>query len=117
MHHHTFSTSIRTDDGTAVVLVRGELDLATAPELDGVLSSCLGRGYTVVDVDMHEVTFMACAGINALIRNRRRADTVGGQVAVVRPSDVVARLLTLARATTLVKPDGLLRGPSVPLPA
>ena len=105
MRRTSFSTSVVTADTTAVILVRGELDLATAPQLDAAVASCLDRGYTTVEVDLHDVTFMACAGLNVLLDRRARA--AGARLAIIRPSPVVARLLTLAGVSALLGSDGV----------
>ena len=103
MRQPYFSTDVVATGATATVLVRGELDLATAPDLRDALVGCLDHRYPTIDVDLRDVTFMACAGINVLLAGRRSATTAGLQLAVVRPSPVADRLMTLAHTRTLIK--------------
>lgn len=58
---------------TTVVLVAGELDLATAPLLDAHLAEA-ARASGLLVVDLTEVSFMGVAGITVLTRHRARAD-------------------------------------------
>ncbi|MGZ8634898.1 MAG: STAS domain-containing protein, partial [Solirubrobacteraceae bacterium] len=57
-----FSISISDRDGCAVVVIRGELDLATAPELEGALTERLDAGEDVV-VDLRELAFLDSTGL------------------------------------------------------
>ena len=70
-----FSISITDRDGRAVVVVRGELDLATAPELEEALIERLDAGQDVV-LDLRELEFMDST---RAARARRRARARGGR--------------------------------------
>lgn len=52
-------------DGTVVVLPLGELDLATAPDLERVLDGLVGEHPSVL-VDLRGVTFADCAGLRPI---------------------------------------------------
>ena len=67
-----FSISISDRDGRAVVVIRGELDLATAPELEAALSERLDAGQDVV-VDLRELAFMDSTGLRVLVAAHARA--------------------------------------------
>lgn len=107
MSRTSFSISVVGADATASVLVQGELDLATAPELARALTSCLAERYAVVEVDMQAVEFMACAGLNVLLQARRAAEAAGVRLDVTHPSRVVDRLLTLTATRALLRADEL----------
>jgi anti-anti-sigma factor len=55
--------------GAVIVRVRGEIDLATAPELEARL---LDVGGEEVDLDLSGVTFCDCAGLRVLDQARDR---------------------------------------------
>jgi anti-anti-sigma factor len=78
--------SIVTDDdgGRLLVSVRGELDLATAPQLEAVLFPALERGGRVL-VDLRELAFMDSSGVRAIVAAHMRANGDGARFAVVRP--------------------------------
>jgi anti-anti-sigma factor len=92
-----FTISIAERDGRVVVLPRGELDLATAPDLDALLSERLDAGQEVI-VDLRELGFMDSTGLRTLIAAHTRAGERGGRFAIVRPPDggTVAKVLAIA---------------------
>lgn len=82
--------------GTARVLVTGEVDLATAPELrERLLGVLHTQGPAVLDIDLAEVTFMGCAGVGALVAVNNAAIHAGCQVRVCHPQPIVRRVLEL----------------------
>lgn len=102
MTHLDIRTSRTTD--SVVLRVGGELDMATAPALAAALATCSDKPRDI-EVDLQGVTFMACAGINALIVARRRARDAGVCVRVVRPSESVLFLLRAARVERLLEAE------------
>ncbi|MET7687538.1 ANTAR domain-containing protein [Streptomyces sp. NPDC005483] len=78
----------------AVVTCRGEFDIG-AQRLQAELYAALDRSATGVDLDLGEVTFCDCAGLNVLLGLRRVALDQGKTVTVRASSPTVARLLDL----------------------
>jgi anti-anti-sigma factor len=96
-NHAPFSIS-RTDDGGTVVFVpRGELDLATAPELEEAVLGELDAGRTVV-IDLRQLEFMDSSGVRVLIAAHAKAGDAGERLSLVRPprGGTVARILEIA---------------------
>ena len=81
-----FSISTSERDGRAVVVPRGELDLATAPELDAVVNERLDAGQDVV-MDLRELAFMDSTGLRVLVAAHARVESADGgpTFLVVRP--------------------------------
>jgi anti-anti-sigma factor len=94
-------TITTVDDGTRLVLT-GELDTHTAPDLVERLASVPDG--TVLGVDLAGTTFMSSAGLSALLDARRRLVAGGGELRVESPSPAVARLLELSGAADLLGP-------------
>ncbi|MEA2252853.1 MAG: hypothetical protein QOI62_2433 [Solirubrobacteraceae bacterium] len=90
-----FSVSTDHDDGRVVVVPRGELDLATAPELETVLRERLEAGQDVV-VDLRELAFMDSTGLRVLVSAHARAGRPGFAVVRPTPGGTVAKLLAIA---------------------
>jgi anti-sigma B factor antagonist len=92
-----FSISTAERDGHAVVAVRGELDLATAPELESTVFERLDAGQTVV-LDLRELDFMDSSGVRVLVAAHARATDGGPDFAIVRPpaGSEVAKILDIA---------------------
>ena len=81
----------RSGRGT-VVTVRGELDLAVAPDLERVLSDQPGDGVLVVD--LRGLSFIDASGLRVLLRANTRARRNGTQLHLI-PGARVRRLLEL----------------------
>jgi anti-anti-sigma factor len=80
---------------TALVALRGELDLLTvskvAEVLDGIEPQADGVRHLVLD--LRGLTFMDSAGLHELIRQNEFARTNRHNLAVVRGTDAIDRLL------------------------
>ena len=85
------SLSIRVD-GT-VIAVSGELDVASAPELDDLLRRTDGEAVTL---DLSGVRFIDPAGLRVLLVAQRDIDARGGQLVIRKPSWQVRRLAQLS---------------------
>ena len=90
MDFETASESL--DRGTHIVSVRGEVDLATAPEFDRALRALPEGGVGSVIVDLTDCSFMDSTGLHLLTRTQWRFDSAGGRVAVVSANRSVLRL-------------------------
>jgi anti-anti-sigma factor len=66
--------------------VRGEIDLATAPQLNAAFGSVNGLG---VEVDLSEMTFCDASGLRVL---ERAHDRLGARLRVTGASPLVRRL-------------------------
>jgi anti-anti-sigma factor len=95
-----FSISTSERQGRAVVLIRGELDLATAPDLERVVSEHLEAQRDVV-VDLRELEFMDSTGLRVLVAAHTRVRD-GQRFLVVRPpaGGPIAKILTIAGVET-----------------
>ena len=69
-----------------VVTVSGEIDIASGPKLREELLGVMRRHGARLALDLSGVTFMDCAGINALLAALRRARVKDGWVRVPRAS-------------------------------
>lgn len=78
----------------SVVMVRGEVDLATAPRLGEALRAVARRAAGVV-VDLGGVTFMDSSGVSALVRSREEMARRGGELVLTRATPTVRRILEL----------------------
>jgi anti-sigma B factor antagonist len=67
-------------DGTGEVIVEGEVDVATAPQLREALHQAIDDGATRVRIDLAEVGFIDSAGLGVLIGVLKRVREVGGEI-------------------------------------
>jgi len=76
-------------------MIHGELDIATAPELVGLLARLRHFGHAVT-LDLAEVTFMDSTGLTTLMDAKVQSDQDGWSFSVTRPSPAVKRVFDLA---------------------
>jgi anti-anti-sigma factor len=90
-----FSVEEHRQGGTAILTVRGELDLRTSPELEDRLGAAFDSGAELVILDLRQIEFMDSTGLRALLAAHQRAHESGRRFALVRGADQVERVLTL----------------------
>ena len=77
------------------VRIMGELDLATAPELDRVLDGLGNDGHDEMLIDLSGVTFMDSTGLASIVRAYRHAEAGGRRVVLHRGPPQVQRLFEI----------------------
>jgi anti-sigma B factor antagonist len=84
----------RSDEGLAVLTVRGEHDLSTAPDLRRRLKALIGEGDSIV-VDLSPATFVDSTILGVILDASRRASDAGLGFAVAHTNggSSVARVL------------------------
>ncbi len=86
----------------AWVRLTGDLDIATAPQLQETLREAVLHARRVV-LDLRELTFMDCAGMHVILDARNHARQAGGQLALLRGPSCVDRVFTLTGASDAVE--------------
>lgn len=71
--------------GRPSLTVRGELDLATSPQLGAAVDGLIDAGSTGLIVDLTPTTFLDSSGARALMRIARQAAAAGVALHVVVP--------------------------------
>ena len=84
-----------------VVVLTGELDLASAPELSRQLERLLERPVTRITLDLAGLTFIDSSGLGALCRIQEQADTRGVAVVLRSVPDHARRVLEITGLTGL----------------
>jgi anti-anti-sigma factor len=87
-----------------VVTISGEIDIQSGPQLREQLLTVIRRHGARLALDLSGVTFIDCAGINALLATRRRAQLEGGSLCVLRASPRVRHVLALTRLDAVLMP-------------
>lgn len=82
-------------DGTPVVALDGDLDLATAPKLRDALVSLATSGERLAVVDLSEVAFIDSTGLGVLVGGLKRFRSLEGDLRVVIASSRVARVFEM----------------------
>ena|SRR5689334_990496 len=80
-------------EGTAVLQLEGELDLATAGLVPEAIARLLRDGHTRIVVDLRKVNLIDSVGVRALLHIRRRIWRTDGSVAFVCGEEPTGRVL------------------------
>jgi anti-anti-sigma factor len=78
-----------------ILAVRGDLDVATSPQLAAALETLLDRDGSTVTIDMAAVSFIDSNALGVLVNASNRLATTGGRILIIEPSPATARLLEL----------------------
>lgn len=77
--------------GWAVVAVRGELDLATGPQLRQEIASLVADGHRQIAVDLTALDFIDSIGLGLLVAAMKRVRSVDGTMFVAADDDRIRR--------------------------
>jgi anti-anti-sigma factor len=86
----------------AWVYVAGELDIATAAELERTLRESQQLAHLTV-LDLRELAFMDCTGVHAIVDASLRARQAGRRLVLVRGRPDIYRMFTLTGSTSDVE--------------
>jgi len=86
---------------TAVIALRGEIDMAGLGDLQSAIEPHLAPGQTVV-LDLSDVTFADSTLLRVLTQARGKADLAGGALLVRNPSDQIRKVLSIGNLDDLV---------------
>jgi anti-anti-sigma factor len=96
-----FDLKTTVHDGLAVVVVVGELDLATAPRLSEALAEMAEPGRVIL-VDLSDTEFMDCAGLAPLVAACEHQRELGGDLFLEAPSGAVSRVIECTQVDKFV---------------
>ena len=92
-----FAIELQDADGRTVVVPSGELDMASAPELEqAVMPRLQGGGHVVLD--LRSLDFIDSSGLRVVVGAHRAAEEHGGRFTCVRgaPRSTVHRIVEIA---------------------
>jgi anti-sigma B factor antagonist len=79
------------------VLVRplGDVDIATAEQLERPVVELIERGFSRVVLDLRGVTFLDSSGVHALVQCRERAEERGARMSIILGGAATRRVLDI----------------------
>ena len=83
------------EHGVRVVL-RGEIDVATAPKLTAALDELIAQGARLVVLDAADVEFMDSSGLRVIVQSGTKLSEAGGRLLIDGMSGAVQRVLEIA---------------------
>jgi anti-sigma B factor antagonist len=89
----------RTQPAGVLLELRGELDMASASQLERAIASVLVDRPPAVVLDLRELDFIDSTGLRTLISEHERSREAGREFALVQGSKQVDRLMSITRVT------------------
>jgi anti-sigma B factor antagonist len=109
-----FTVQLQPRSDAALVVVSGELDIASAPELEQALDQIQPELTKLVIVDLRELEFMDSTGLSIIVRAHQRLADSGCELTLIKGQPQVQRLLDLTgvadRLRLVTEPGELLNG-------
>jgi anti-anti-sigma factor len=86
-----------------VVSIAGELDMATAPQVQDRVTDLLDQGYKQVVFDLDKLSFCDSTGLSVFIRTKNSCDAAAGRVRLAAPQRAVLRVLQVSGLTEVLE--------------
>lgn len=95
-----FRGSAQTLDGSVLIRLEGELDMATAAKVRHLLNVALDARASTVALDLTQLTFLDSTGVHVLMSARRRAAAQGSSFVVRSPLALFSRFSGCRESTS-----------------
>jgi anti-anti-sigma factor len=82
-------------DGSQVVSVAGELDIATAEQAYTYLKDVINRGYSPLNINLADLTFCDASGLGVLVRAANHAKAVGRQLKLTSARPYLVKIMRI----------------------
>ncbi len=96
-----FEVSKESGSGYVLVSVVGEVDVATAPQLRGLLQEAVAEGSPTVAVDLTGVTFIDSTALGVLIEAKKLCDGEGGTMRIAVSEPRILKIFEITGLTEL----------------
>jgi anti-sigma B factor antagonist len=94
-----FTIDMRQDAHHVVIVIGGELDIASAPRLQAKIDEAERSGASEVVVDLGAVSFIDSSGVNVLVQLHRRARAGAQELLILPGPPQVQRVFRLTGLT------------------
>lgn len=82
-------------DGAAVLALRGEIDVYTAPRMRQAIVDLVDAGSLNIVVDMDKVDFLDSTGLGVLVEGLKRVKTRNGTLSLVITQDKILKIFDI----------------------
>ena len=96
-----FQIEERAAHGASIVSVTGEIDVATAPQLQECLHELIASGHTSLVVDLLAVTFLDSTALGVLVGALKRCRERGGELQLVMADPRILKIFEITGLSTV----------------
>lgn len=101
-------TRERLPEGSLLVRVEGELDMATSGDFEEAIGDAEPGGQLVIDLS--ECTFLDSSAVRVLVETARAIERANGRIALVARDPGIRRVLEIAAVDTMLPVHDTLEG-------
>lgn len=98
----SFTVEVRDRGPITAILLSGELDMATAGQLQATVERLIAAGRQHLLLELDGLTFCDSAGLNTFVQGERQCAARGGWLRLTGARGHVARVLTLSEMDTVL---------------
>jgi anti-anti-sigma factor len=98
-----FEVTAKFGEDVVVFGIRGEVDIATAPDLGALLGAVIDQGHTSIALDLADLDFMGSAGLAVIASGVSRLGAIGQDLTIRSAPGPVIRLLEITGLSKLVR--------------
>ena len=99
MNPGEFVVRRHNENGAHTLKLEGELDLATAPELESAVVGVCADGAKAVVLDLGALVFVDSVGLRAILASRAICEGYGCRFELMHPQEPVEKVLDLTGLT------------------
>jgi anti-anti-sigma factor len=99
----TFRASVTAGKSGPLIVLTGEVDITTAAELSGLVTSQLAEGTLHLTIDVGGLDFADTAGIRVFLLAAKKLRQRGGSLVLLRPQRTLARVLDILGAEQVIE--------------
>jgi anti-sigma B factor antagonist len=93
---------IRQHNGVMLVVLAGELDVATAPVLQRRMDALAEEGQTRIVIDCSYLSYIDSSGVAILADTWERLTALGGSLVVRNPSPMAVKLFQITKVASML---------------
>lgn len=97
-----FVAEISSDTVRSLVTLSGELDVASAPNLQQILDQLCRDGYPEIVLDLSGLQFVSAAGLTVFLCADEQLGNTGGRLILNRPGRRIRRVLAITELDTVL---------------
>jgi anti-sigma B factor antagonist len=86
---------IEASEGTAVVYLRGEVDIYSAPQFKETILESINAGATHIVVDLTDVSFIDSTALGVLVSGAKRVRPQNGSLDIVCRDENISRIFEI----------------------
>lgn len=96
------TVALETEGNARIIVLKGKLDSANAPEAEKLMLGALAGGTGAVVLDMADLDYLSSAGLRVVLMAAKRLKSSGGHFALCSVRPAILEILDIAGFTSIL---------------